>query len=100
MELEKPVKLGQLLDIYGSLLTSKQQDILAMYVNENMSYQEIATVFDISKPAVLDSIKIAEKKLYELESKLKVLEFRQKLQTICETSTNPKQDLAMLLKEV
>lgn len=98
MELGKTIKLGLLLDVYGSLLTNKKAEMLSMYVNENMSYQEIADVLGISKPAVLDSLRVAQKKLEDLEEKLRVLEFRQKLENIVE-SNNVKQDLISLLKE-
>ena len=100
MELNKTVRLGQLLDIYGELLTDKKADVLSMYVNENMSYQEIANTLGISKPAVLDSIRVAESKLESLEQKLQVLSFRQKLINITKNSKNIKQDLISLLEEV
>ena len=99
MELNKTVRLGRLLDIYGELLTDKKAEILSMYVNENMSYQEIGELLGISKPAVLDSIKTAENKLENLEQKLKVLELRQKLQDLLDNSNSLKQDLISLLKE-
>ena len=100
MELSKTVELGLLLDTYGEMLTSKKREMLSMYVNENMSYQEIADLLNISKPAVLDSIKVAENKLLEYEKKLNFLHFKQKLQGIVENSTNLKQDIISLLKEV
>ena len=100
MELNKTVRLGRLLDIYGELLTDKKAEILSMYVNENMSYQEIGELLGISKPAVLDSIKTAENKLENLEKKLKVLELRQKLQHLLDNSNSLKQDLISLLKEM
>ena len=99
MELNKTIRLGRLLDIYGELLTSKKAEILMMYVYDNMSYQEIAGTLNISKPAVLDSLRVAEGKLENLEKKLKVLEFKTKLQGIVDNSTNVKQDLISLLKE-
>lgn len=100
MELNQTIRLGQLLDIYGELLTDKKAEVLSMYVNDNMSYQEIADVLGISKPAVLDSIRVAESKLEKLESKLKVLEFKQKLLNLAKNSQNIKQDLLLLLKEM
>ena len=100
MELNKTVRLGRLLDIYGELLTAKKAEILMMYVYDNMSYQEIADSLNISKPAVLDSLRVAESKLENLEKKLKVLEFKTNLTNIISSSTNIKQDLASLLKEV
>ncbi len=99
MELDKTVRLGMLLDIYGNILTIKKQEMLSMYVNDNMSYQEIADTLGISKPAVLDSIKVAEKKLEGLESKLQVLAFRQKLSNLVDNSSNLRQDIISLLKE-
>ncbi len=100
MELNKAVELGLLLDTYGELLTPKKREMLSMYVNENMSYQEIATFLNISKPAVLDAIKIAENKLIKLEKTLKMLSFKQKLSHLVETSTNLRKDVISLLKEV
>lgn len=99
MELKQTIKLGMLLDIYGALLTDKKSEMLSMYVNDNMSYQEIADVLNISKPAVLDSLRVAQNKLEMLEKSLKVLEFRQKLEGLVNSSTNLKQDLISLLKE-
>lgn len=99
MELNKTIRLGMLLDIYGELLTDKKYEILSMYIFDNMSYLEIANSLNISKPAVLDAIKVAENKLESLESKLKILNFRQRLQDIAEKSNNLQQDLLALLKE-
>lgn len=99
MELDRTVKLGRLLDEYGSLLTSKKREIFSMYVNDNMSYQEIADVQGISKPAVLDSIRVAEKKLLDLEQKLGNIAFKQKLTMLASSSKNLRQDLISLLKE-
>lgn len=99
MELNQTVKLGQLLDIYGELITDKKREILSMYVCDNMSYQEIGEVLGISKPAVLDSIKTAEKQLENFENKIKFLEFKQKVNGILKSSANIKQDINLLLKE-
>ena len=98
MKLDRAVELGRLLDIYGELLTDKKAEMLSMYVNENMSYQEIADSLNISKPAVLDSIRVAENKLRYFENKLKILELRQKLEEIA-NSNDVKQNLISLLKE-
>ena len=99
MKLNQTVRLGQLLDLYGELITDKKREILSMYVCENMSYQEIGDVLGISKPAVLDSIKTAEKQLENFENKIKFLEFKQKVNEILKCSENVKQDINLLLKE-
>ena len=99
MELGVTIRLGNLLDVYGGLLTDKKREILSMYVFDNMSYQEIADVLGITKPAVLDSIRVATNKLEDLEEKLGFLSFRQKLQKMLDTSKNLSEDLQKLLKE-
>ena len=70
----KHVRIGILLDIYGSLLTNRQLQILNTYYNEDMSLSEIAEEFDISRQGVLDNVKKGEKKLLEFEEKLHILE--------------------------
>lgn len=70
----KHVRIGILLDIYGSLLTNRQLQILNTYYNEDMSLSEIAEEFDISRQGVLDNVKKGEKKLLEYEEKLHILE--------------------------
>ena len=70
----KHVRIGILLDIYGSLLTNRQLQILNTYYNEDMSLSEIAEEFNISRQGVLDNVKKGEKKLLEYEEKLHILE--------------------------
>ena len=55
-----------LLDIYGELLTEKQQDILDLYYNENLSLAEIAEEVKVTRQAVRDSIVKGEKKLFRI----------------------------------
>lgn len=62
--MEKNVKISMLLDIYGELLTEKQQDILDLYYNNNLSLAEIAEEVEITRQAVRNSIVKGEKKLF------------------------------------
>ena len=64
--MEKNVKIGMLLDIYGELLTEKQQDILDLYFNNNLSLAEIAEEVNVTRQAVRDSIMKGEKKLFRI----------------------------------
>ena len=48
--------LNELLDVYGPLLTAKQQKIADLYLREDCSYQEIAQMEGISRSAVYDTI--------------------------------------------
>ena len=71
--MEKRVELNLLLDFYGALLTPHRCEIVRMYVEEDMSLQEIADNFGISRQAVHDSIMKSEQQLTEYEEKLGLL---------------------------
>ena len=68
-----------LCDYYGDLLTKHQKDILNEYFNEDLSMNEIAENYDISKSAVQDLIKRSLKQLNEFEDKLHLIEKDNKL---------------------
>ena len=74
MKLEEKVRISILLEIYGKLLTEKQQEILIDYYNNDLSLSEIAENNNITRQAVRDIIKKGENKLFELEEKLLIME--------------------------
>ena len=74
--MEKNIKISMLLEIYGNLLTSKQQDILDLYYNQNLSLSEIADDLLITRQGVRKILVDGEKKLLDFEDKLHVLEDR------------------------
>lgn len=67
--MDKNVKVGLLCDIYGELLTKKQQNVLDLYYNENLSLAEIAEETGITRQAVKDSIEKGEKRLFRIRGK-------------------------------
>ena len=69
----KDLSVTMLLDVYGQLLTEKQQSAIDMYYNEDLSLAEIADEIDISRQGVLASIKQGEKHLTEYENALGVV---------------------------
>lgn len=69
MSMDKNVQIGMLLDIYGKLLTDKQQDILDLYYNQNLSLAEIAEEIGVTRQAVRDSIVKGENKLFRFRRK-------------------------------
>ena len=71
--MEKRVELNLLLDFYGALLTEHRREMLRLYVEEDMSLQEIADECGISRQGVYDSIKKSETQLTDYESKLGLL---------------------------
>ncbi|MDO5649834.1 MAG: putative DNA-binding protein [Gallicola sp.] len=77
--MDKVVEIGILFDYYGKLLTDKQFEIVDQYYNEDLSLSEIAEIHGISKQAVSENLKRAEKKLYDYEKKLMLVERNQKI---------------------
>ena len=71
-----------LLDYYGDLLTRHQVDILNEYINEDLSMNEIANNYQISKAAVQDLIKRSLVQLNNYENVLKLIEKDVKLKEI------------------
>lgn len=67
--MDKNVQIGLLCDIYGELLTEKQQNILDLYYNENLSLAEIAEIIGVTRQAVKDSIAKGEKRLFRIRRK-------------------------------
>lgn len=71
---EDIVKISMLLDIYGNILTEKQNLALNKYYNLDLSLAEIAEAEGISRQAVADNIQKGKEKLYYFEEKLGLYE--------------------------
>ena len=71
--MKKTEEMNEYLDWYGSLLTEKQQDICDLYFKEDISLSEISENYDISRAAVLDTIKRSQKILEDYEKKLQLI---------------------------
>ena len=81
--MDKHFKMVYLLDIYGGLLTERQQSYLDMYYNEDLSLSEIASREGVSRQAVSDLIKRSEKILDEYDDKLMLFDkYLKNIQTI------------------
>ncbi|MEG1850054.1 MAG: YlxM family DNA-binding protein, partial [Oscillospiraceae bacterium] len=68
-----------LYDFYGELLTEKQQEVIELYYNEDLSLAEIAAHSGITRQGVRDSIKRAECQLTEFEQLLGLSERFQRI---------------------
>lgn len=77
-----------LLDYYGDLLTKHQRDILDEYLNEDLSMNEIADNYQISKSAVQDLIKRSLVQLEGYEKILKIVEKDAKLDVVLNDMKN------------
>jgi len=72
--LDKVLRIGQLYDFYGALLTDKQQRCLEMHFLNDESLAEIAEEFQVSRQAVHDILRRCEQILTAYESKLGLVE--------------------------
>ncbi len=68
--IEKFERMAMLFDFYGKLLTARQQEILLLYYGQDLSLGEIAEEYRVSRQAVHDIIRRAEKILESFEEKL------------------------------
>ena len=71
--MEKSVHISMLLEMYGKLLTDKQQDVTDLYYNQNLSLSEIAEELNITRQGVRKSLIDAENRLFDIEEKLGLL---------------------------
>lgn len=102
-KMEKNVEFTMLYDVYGKLLTSKQQEIFEEYYLYNLSLREIAENKKISYQAVRDSIKSSESALQNFENITHTLALTEKMEKAyalldCEDLNKNKEKLKQLLK--
>ncbi len=81
-QLAKTEYLNQLFSFYGNLLTEKQQDYFKNYYHLDLSLFEIAEHFGVSRNAIHDQLKIAEKHLIDFEEKLGLLKQAEKRKSL------------------
>lgn len=95
--LEHVAETSQLFDVYGGLLTEKKREVMQLYYEDDMSLAEIAEEFGVSRAAVHDSLRSAEKSLREYEEKLGMLADYQKRKALIEELV---EEVESLKKEV
>ena len=82
MKIESIAENSLLYDFYGQLLSKRQQEVMALYHEENYSLSEIAEEFGISRQAVHDTLKKAEQALAEYEQKLGLVKTLQRSEAV------------------
>ncbi len=84
-EVKKTIEMNALYDLYGSLLSKRQQKVMEMYYGENLSLSEIAENENITKTAVYDALKKSENALYQYEKELKFYHKNKRKEELIET---------------
>lgn len=78
--IQKKIETGWLLAFYGPLLTGRQQELLRLSCEEDMSLAEIAQQEGVSRQGVYDILHRATQQLYQLEEKLGMLKRFRRMQ--------------------
>ncbi len=98
-EIDLTIKYNELLNLYASLLSLTQKEILLDYYTYNLSLSEIALQRNVSRSAVEDALKKGTNKLNDLEDKLHLLSKRKQLLKII-TKMKNNQDMQDICKEL
>lgn len=72
--MEKFIEITYLFDFYQELLTEKQRELITEYYFNDLSLGELATMYNISRQSIFDTIKKAQQKLIDYENKLQLWE--------------------------
>lgn len=79
IDLGKNIYVNELYDIYGSLLTKKQQEIIELYYCDDLSLSEISEQLNVSRNAIYDCLKKGIKQLENYEKQLKLHQKQDKI---------------------
>ena len=71
--IDKTELMNDFLDWYDVLLTERQKEICNLYYKEDYSLSEISENYEISRSAVLDTLKRSEKLLQDYEKRLQLV---------------------------
>lgn len=82
--MDNRIHLISLYDIYGGLLTDKQQAYFEDYYFNNLSLQEICDLYGISRNAVHKQLKEVTDKLSHYEEVLELLNKKNKIKKLIE----------------
>lgn len=74
---------NELLDVYGPLLTKRQQEIMELYYAEDFSYGEISETLHISRAAIMDAVHRANAQLEKYESVVGYIAKKKEILNLC-----------------
>ena len=100
MDLEKSIYINELYDLYGSLLTKKQQEIIELYYCDDLSLSEISEQLEVSRNAVYDCLKKGVKQLENYEKELNLYQRKNELETYFEEIKSKYREQISLIEEI
>lgn len=100
MELNEHIRLTELCNTYGELLSSKQKMVIEDYLLGDMSLAEIADNLGVTRQAILDTVKVAKNKLEKYESIVGMCKMKENIQiALSNNHENLKSVIAQILEE-
>ena len=93
--MEEKIYISNLFDIYDSLFTKIQKEYFKLYYFENLTLEEIAENYNISRSAVFKSINHTVNKLKEYEEIFKLNEKSEIIKKLLESN-----DIVYIKKEL
>lgn len=81
--MEEMLYYTMLFDLYGELLTSKQQDYFKDYYFNNLSLSEIAENYEITRNAIHNQLRETKEKLEHYDKVLQLSTKQEKIKEIC-----------------
>ena len=106
MKIDDTLYVGNLIELYGDLLTEKQYNIMSDYYFNNLSLSEISDNYNITRQAVNFTLKQAIALLDKYESKLHIYQkntyIESELNKIIDSDidTNTKSKLSKILDTI
>ena len=100
IELEKSIYINELYDLYGSLLTKKQQEIIELYYCDDLSLGEISEQLEVSRNAIFDCLKKGIKQLENYENNLKLYQKNKELSEFFNKLKKENKNIISLIEEI
>ena len=100
MDLENKIRLNELFDIYGDLLTEKQKVYYDYYYLKDYSLSEISEILKVSRNAVHMQLKNVIKHLENYENKLNILKKDEKILKIIRQIEHKELTIEAIKKEL
>ena len=98
MDIKRRVEIAVLVKYYGNLLTDKQRKIIEMYVDNNLSLQEVSDELNITRQAVKDTLDNAIFSLESTENKLHFIARDDKIKELLENKLPNQLDITTRLE--